>query len=392
MTLAFLIYSYFPYGGQQRDFLRVVRECAARGHEVKVYTMKWKGEQLQGVRVVIVPVRGLASHVRYRRFSAAVAELLRTEPVDGVIGFNKMPGLDVYFAADPCFAERALKERRGYYRFTPRYRHFSAYERAVFGDSSSAHALLLSPLQRHQFAHHYPGCEPRLHDIPPGIGRDRQPPPNVSEIRAQFRNEFDLRDEDHAVLQVGSGFVVKGVDRSLRAIAALPDEVRDRTRYLLVGQDKAGKFKRLARRLGIADNCIFFSGRDDVPRFLFGCDLLLHPAYSESAGYALLEATIAGLPVLTTDTCGYAFHITRAGAGEVCASPFAQADLNRRLLQMLTSDQRESWRANGIRYGQTADLYSMPTTVAGLIETLISAKPSISAKPLISAKKREATP
>ena len=27
MTLAFLIYSYFPYGGQQRDFMRLVREC-----------------------------------------------------------------------------------------------------------------------------------------------------------------------------------------------------------------------------------------------------------------------------------------------------------------------------------------------------------------------------
>ncbi|OGT74168.1 MAG: glucosyltransferase I RfaG [Gammaproteobacteria bacterium RIFCSPLOWO2_02_FULL_57_10] len=374
MTLAFLIYSYFPYGGQQRDFLRVVRECAARGHDITVYTMKWQGEQPEGIRIVIVPIRGWSSHVRYQRFSAAVADLLRIHPVDGVIGFNKMPGLDVYFAADPCFAERALKERGGYYRFTPRYRHFSQYERAVFGESSSAHALLLSPLQRRQFAQHYPGCEPRLHDIPPGISRDRQPPANVKEIRAQFRAEFGLRDDDHAVLQVGSGFVVKGVDRSLRALAALPDEVRNKTRYLLVGQDKPGKFKRLARSLGIAENCTFFSGRDDVPRFLFGCDLLLHPAYSESAGYALLEATIAGLPVLTTDTCGYAFHITRAGAGEVCASPFSQNDLNRRLLQMLLSDQRSQWRANGIRYGQTADLYSMPTTVAGLIETLVSAK------------------
>ncbi len=374
MRLAFLIYSYFPYGGQQRDFLRVVRECAAQGHEVMVYTMKWQGEQPEGIEIIIVPVRGLSSHVRYRRFSTAVADLLQTRTVDGVIGFNKMPGLDVYFAADPCFAERALKERGLYYRFTPRYRHFSDYEQSVFGDTSTAHALLLSPLQRRQFAQHYPGCEPRLHDIPPGINRDRKPPANVAEIRAQFRSEFGLHDDDHAVLQVGSGFVVKGVDRSLRALAALPDSVRDKTRYLLVGQDKPNKFKRLARRLGIAENCTFLSGRDDVPRFLFGCDLLLHPAYSESAGYALLEATIAGLPVLTTDTCGYAFHITRSGAGEVCTSPFSQADLNRRLLQMLTSDQRNSWHNNGIRYGQSVDLYSMPATVAGLIQSLVTAK------------------
>ena len=39
MTLAFLIYSYFPYGGQQRDFMRVLRECQQRGHQISVYTM-----------------------------------------------------------------------------------------------------------------------------------------------------------------------------------------------------------------------------------------------------------------------------------------------------------------------------------------------------------------
>jgi hypothetical protein len=43
--------------------------------------------------------------------------------------------------------------------------------------------------------------------------------------------------------------------------------------------------------------------------FLLGADLLIHPAYNENTGTVLLEAVVAGLPVLTTAVCGYAHYI-----------------------------------------------------------------------------------
>ncbi|MFQ3224325.1 MAG: UDP-glucose:(heptosyl)LPS alpha-1,3-glucosyltransferase [Lentimonas sp.] len=66
----------------------------------------------------------------------------------------------------------------------------------------------------------------------------------------------------------------------------------------------------------------FLGGRADVNRFYDATDFLLHPAYSESAGKVLLEALKHGLPVLTTDTCGYAPHILNAKAGTVISTPF----------------------------------------------------------------------
>jgi len=369
MTLAFLIYSYFPYGGQQRDFLRIANACAERGHKIIVYTMKWQGDIPEQFEVVKIQGKAWSRHGLYQEFSAKVSVLLGERKIDCVIGFNKMPGLDVYFAADPCFAERAQTQRGFYYRFTPRYRHFMAYEAAVFGETSKTETLLLSPLQREQFEKHYPDSAKRLHDVPPGIARDRMAPDNAAQIRQDFRQEFSISDEQLLIVTIGSGFVVKGIDRALRAIAALPDNVREKVRYFIVGQDKAMRFKRLAEKLNIAKQCEFLGGRDDVPRFLLGADLLLHPAYSESAGYVLLEATIAGLPVLTTDTCGYAFHIEKAGAGIVCKSPFEQQALNSHLEFMLRSEQRPQWRANGIAYGKTEDLYHMPERVAVMIET-----------------------
>ena len=335
MKLSFLIYKYFPYGGQQRDLLKIVLSCLDRGHEVEVYTLNWQGDVPPGVEVKIVPVKAMSRIKLYQRFSTWVLAKLALQSNNTVIGFNKMPGLDFYFAADPCFAEKADTQRGAYYKFTSRYRHFKKYEEAVFNSKDETQIMLLSPLQRNAFLKYYPDCSDRLHDVPPGISRDRMVSPNREQDRDQFREEFGLSADNLLVLQVGSGFRIKGVDRSIRAIAALPDELRTRVRFMLVGQDKPGRFKALARKLGIAKQLSVFPGRDDIPRFLAGADLLLHPAYSESAGYILLEATISGLPVLTTATCGYAFHINAAGSGEVCDEPFDQSELNRRLSTML---------------------------------------------------------
>jgi UDP-glucose:(heptosyl)LPS alpha-1,3-glucosyltransferase len=79
-----------------------------------------------------VPVRGLTNRRRYERFSDWVDSHLAARPADRVVGFNKMPGLDVYFAADPCFEAKARTQRGPLYRLSGRYRHFAAYERAVF--------------------------------------------------------------------------------------------------------------------------------------------------------------------------------------------------------------------------------------------------------------------
>ena len=102
------------------------------------------------------------------------------------------------------------------------------------------------------------------------------------------------------------------------------EELRATLRYLLVGSGKPAAYLKLAKKLGIAAQVSIVGGRDDVPELLAAADLMLHPAYRESAGYTLLEAVVAGLPVLATETCGYAYHIQQANAGVVCPEPFSQ--------------------------------------------------------------------
>ncbi len=366
--LAFVLYKYFPFGGLQRDFLRIALECQQRGCKIRVYCMSWQGEIPAGFDVRILPAKALFNHVKYARFQRLWQQDVAQEPVDLVIGFNKMPGLDFYYAADACYEDKARHGRNFAYRLGGRYLHFAAYERAVFAADSNTQILLISALQQPLFERYYQTPQQRFHLLPPGIGRDRRAPENAAEVRAQFRQEFNLQDDDLLLVQIGSGFKTKGLDRTLKAVAALPTDLRKRTRLIVIGQDEQRPFLVQIKALGIAKQVTILKGRDDIPRFLLGADVLIHPAYNENTGTVLLEALVAGLPVLVTDICGYAHYIAEANCGVVLPSPFNQSQLEQQLSKMLQEpQQRQQWQANGLDYAEHADLYSMPERAAEII-------------------------
>jgi len=372
MQLAFCLYKYFPFGGLQRDFLRIALACQARGHAIRVYTLDWQGDIPQGFEVVHVPARGYSSPRRYRKFSVWVEDDLVVRPVDRIVGFNKMPGLDVYYAADPCFEDKARTQRSPLYRMGARYRHFAAYEHAVFSPESHTEILMISRAQQPLFVKYYGTPEARFHMLPPGIAPDRRAPPDAGArrmaARAKFGGEFGLRPDDLLLVQIGSGFARKGVDRAIKALAALPDELRQRARLVSIGDGNAEPYLKRARKLGVGERVFVPGGRADVPDFLLAADVLLHPARHENTGTVLLEALVAGVPTIATDICGYAPYLVDADAGKVVGSPFAQKELDATLAALLADDaERARLRRNALAFAARADLYSLPEKAADFI-------------------------
>jgi len=370
MKLAFCLFKYFPYGGLQRDFLQFYLQARQRGHQVTVYAFAWSGPQPQDIDLHLVPKKGLTSAGRNNHYSRYVAAQLADNPVDLVVGFNKMPGLDVYYAADSCFEHKAQFERGWLYRQSRRYRHFHGAEADIFGRGASTQILLISQTEKSKFVRHYDTESERLVMLPPGISRDRRAPADAAAIRRQLRLEWSIGDDDNVLLFVGSGFINKGLDRVITGLAALPPALAAKTRLLIIGQDKKKRFAALADKLRLTERVSFLGGRDDIPRFLLAADCLVHPALDEAAGIILLEAVVAGLPVLVTDVCGYAHHIQRAGAGTVLHSPFEQGVFNEALGSMLDRDRQQRWRTSALAYADSEDLYSMHSVGLDVIEDL----------------------
>jgi UDP-glucose:(heptosyl)LPS alpha-1,3-glucosyltransferase len=368
LKLAFCLYKYFPYGGLQRDFLKIALSCQQQGHQIRVYTLGWQGDVPVGVKVMIVPVSAITNHSLYERFSDWVQENLSLDPVDVVVGINKMPGLDVYYAADSCYEEKANSQRSWIYRLLPRYRHFSRYEKAVFGRASKTQILMISKVQKPFFDRHYQTQEGRIQFLPPGISRDRVAPDDVAQRRRVKRAELGLNDDEKMLLMVGSGFVKKGLARALYSVRALPRVERRKVRFFVIGEDNPVRFKHLIFLLGITQNVTILSGQDDIPDFMFAADLLLLPALDEAAGIVLLEAVVAGLPVLTTENCGYAHYITDSDMGAVIPMPFEQKVLNKKLGSMLRDKNRSAWVEKGRRFAESASIYSLHQNASQTIE------------------------
>jgi glycosyltransferase involved in cell wall biosynthesis len=100
------------------------------------------------------------------------------------------------------------------------------------------------------------------------------------------------------VLAVGRLTPQKGIDVAVRALAALPDDT-----VLVVlgeGQERV-RLEHLARTLGV-EGRVFLQGRvPDVAAWLERATLVVHPARWEGFGLGVLEAMLAGLPVVASD-------------------------------------------------------------------------------------------
>lgn len=370
MKLAFSLFRYFPFGGIQRDFLRIAEICADRGHELHLYTMRWDGPAAHfPLNVHLIPVTARRNHKKYEQFAMSMSEAIAAERFDLVIGFNKMPHLDAYFCGDPCYLHEAHTNRNALYRMSGRYRHFSAFERAVFAGNAGVEILLLSKREGERYQKWHGTPQERMHLLPPSVAADRFALPPRHIAREAITRELGVDRDDRLILMIGSAFKTKGVDRAIRALASLsPHELRS-VHLLIVGRGHPWRFRMLAKRLSVENHVHFLQGRDDVPMFLAAADMQLHVSVKETAGVAIVEGLAAGLPIIVTAACGYAFHVQDGGAGVVIPEPFEQRTLDHALQSFVTSAEHREQCSNAAKhYAAETDLTSGTKYAAGLIE------------------------
>jgi UDP-glucose:(heptosyl)LPS alpha-1,3-glucosyltransferase len=353
MRLAFAIVSFFPWGGLQRDCQRLARAAMHAGHEVTVLTARIRGELPSGLDVRVLPVRAFTNHGRNRRFALALAG--EAGAFDRVIGFDKMPGLDVLYCADLCFADR----KQGFWsKFNPRDRAMLALEAACFGQGSRTRVLALAERQVAGYRRTWGTPAERIMLLPPPIEAARRHP--------EFRHD-GTRERMRANLGLGAGTLVwlavggwprtKGFDRIVAALPAVPQ-----ASLLVCGVDarsRAGAdLIRQARRCGVADRVRLLGSREDVPQLMAAADLLVHPARTETTGTVILEAVINGLPAVVTEECGFSFHVRNADGGIVIPAPFTSRKLIHALQRATELSRREAWSRNAAAYGANPELYS----------------------------------
>ena len=358
MKLVFAIFRYFPFGGLQLDFARFLKEGIRRGHAVTVLYDRWEGEFIPGAEYVKLNCRALSNWGRALDFETQARSYCREHPFDRIVGFNRMGGLDWYYAADNPFAEH-VRRKNMLVRLLPRYRVFERLEKAVFGAAGSTRILYLTEAQKESFQHYYGTENDRFRYLPPGVAPQfvLRKEPEAQQIRIRIRAEFKIPETAVLLVQVCSAFRTKGVDRVLESVSGLSPAIRDQIVYLVAGNEEPGDFLKLAKKLGIADQVIFAGPRRDVPDLLTAADLMVHPARNEATGTVLAEAAVCGLPAVCSADCGYAPLIRSAG-GIVLPDPFTVQALTDALeLSLRLPDALDKMRRDARSYSESSDFY-----------------------------------
>ena len=370
MIFLLAIYKYDPFGGLQRDTLRLIRELAGRGHEVVVFTTAWDAPPPPaGTKIELVPASKFGSnHARMAKFAEAFRRRLETKDFDVSVAMSRIPGADFYFAADVCMKVYWSKLHSPFaLRFNPRYAAYLRLERAVVAPPSKTRIACIAPAQMRDYAAAYGTEQDRMFLLPPGMDPAcrRPPEPEAESIRAAMREKLGAASGDTAVLLVSNSVYNKGTDRAIAALGALPETIKNKLKLWIVGKLPECDIKSMLREAGLEDRASILGQTDGVRDFMLGTDLLLHPARNESAGSTLIEALAAGTPVLTTDICGFA-HFVQDATGTVLESPFDQNMLVKMLSDMLPC--LDELKKRTLAYAEQQDFCSRAEVFADILE------------------------
>lgn len=169
--------------------------------------------------------------------------------------------------------------------------------------------------------------------------------------RGRIRDELGLGD-DFLWLAVGRLDRQKDYPTMLRAIRRAREQGRGFKVAVVSNGPQLNALKQLAAELGLTDEQVRFLGqRADVPDLMSAADGYLMSSAWEGLPMVLLEASAAGLPIVTTDVGGNREIVRPNESGELVApgDPDGLAAAMTRVMAM-PPDQRRAWGETARRH------------------------------------------
>jgi len=178
-------------------------------------------------------------------------------------------------------------------------------EKAITG-SRIPMILPVSSLVKDELLKLYDIPESKIHVIHPGVSTNRFSVFDRETCRHEIRQRHGLSSSDVVVLFVGMNFEIKRLDLVIQGIAGLVNKDRRsyRVKLLVVGRGNTNKYLTLAKDLGISDRIVFIGVTHEVEKYYLASDIFAMPSRFDTFGLAVLEAMMAGLPVLITQRVG----------------------------------------------------------------------------------------
>ena len=331
LTIGLVRRGHSETGGAEAYLKRLARGLSECGHATRLFTdAAWPAREWPWGP--ITRLRGETVH----RFADELEKAEAKEQCDLILSLERVWQCDVYRAGDgihqawmrrrdaaSSFPRRWLRRWQGNDRAT------LELERALFA-GGARHVIANSQMVKREAQEFYRYPALQIEVVPNGVPlADFRPDP---EARQQRRKILRLRDEDIAVLFVGSGWERKGLRFAVQAVQSLGEKVR----LLVAGRGRS----RLARgssvqRLGPVH---------DLPALYAAADIFILPTLYDPFSNACLEALAAGLPVITTQDNGFSEIIEQGVHGSIVEHASDVASLRDALVFWSDAGRRQAAR------------------------------------------------
>jgi glycosyltransferase involved in cell wall biosynthesis len=181
----------------------------------------------------------------------------------------------------------------------------------------------------------------RIVVIPNGI----ELAPLPAGARERARAALGVRDDQRLLMHVGRLSPVKNQRLAIEALALLPPYAR--LVFVGEGTDRPA-LEAAARELGVAERTTLLGFRDDAATLVAGADVALVTSRNEAMPLAVIEAMIAGAPLVSTPWHGAREMLGDGAYGLVAAgyAPAQVADAVRAVLEAPDAARERAVRAS----------------------------------------------
>ncbi len=182
-----------------------------------------------------------------------------------------------------------------------------------------------------------PFCKNRVQYIPLGI----TPISFLSKEAA--REALGLSGDEPVIGTIAELTKNKGIAYAVEAMRSLPN-----VRYLIIGEGEERRALAEAARAANSQDRVFFADHiPDAARFLKAFDTFLLPSLKEGLPYVLLEAGLAGLPVVASRVGGV-LDLIKDGETGLLVSPKNPTQIAEKLKELLADPHKQAVYAVGL--------------------------------------------
>lgn len=353
LRIAILLDKFLPSRGGERYFSFLVSELARMGHDVHIFASKVEATDSLPYPVHLIPLAKFPRSLRILSFRYNASRMLRHYDFDIIHGVAESPEVNVlnpHGGVEPAYLKQEFASISNpvyyVYKVLKRYlsiRHYleTGLQRRLYGGTTLKRVIAISSMIKRDIIQHYRFPEDRIAVVFNSVDLDRFHPHNRDLYRKAKRRGLGIGENTLLLLFAGNNYRLKGVRTLIMALGLLSGRFPDQDfRLLIAGRGRVGSYRRLARRLGIADKVVFAGAVNGMEQWYAAADIYVHPTFYDSCSLTVLEALASGLPVITTRFNGAAEAIQNEATGIVINNPADATELADAISKYLDPGQR----------------------------------------------------